>query len=83
MKDDHSQDSNPQGRRPDAGAAASNGLKVVEAVRQGAAALQQGGRAASDAARRSYVATAGVARQNTQTGVEAMLRIGETAKETV
>ena len=71
MKYSRSQDRDLQSDRSGTDTAPSNGLDVAKAVRQGAATLRQGG------------TTAGVARQNTQAGVDAMLRIGETAQEAV
>lgn len=71
MKYSRFQDRDLQSDRSNTDTAASNGLNVAEAMRQGAAALQQGG------------TTAGTARQNTRAGMAAMLGIGETVKETV
>lgn len=54
-----------------------------QAVRQGAATVQQGARATGEAARQGADATADVTRQGAKAGVEAMRRVGETANETV
>ena len=53
------------------------------ALRQGAEAAQQGGRATAEAVRRGADVSADLARQGAQAGVEAVRRAGEGATETV
>ncbi len=57
--------------------------RAAEAMRQIAYSVQQTGRGASDALREVGTVTADVTRQNSQTGVEAMQRVGNAALETM
>ncbi len=54
-----------------------------DAARRSADAMQQGGRAASEAVRRSAEASADVTREGTKASTEAMRRVGEAARETL
>ncbi len=83
MTDNNLHGSKLQNDRADAEAAARSGAQIAEAMRQGAAAMQQSGQVTNEAIRRGVEASAEMTCQGTQAGVEATRRARETANESV
>ena len=76
------QDAKPPFNQAQAGNAGKDNGRAEAAVRQGAEAFQQGGRATSEALRQGAEASADMALRGSEAGAEAIRRAGDAASET-
>lgn len=83
MADTMQQGSTPATNHAATGPSAQGYAQVSEAVRQGVAAMKQGGQATSDAMRRAGDATAEATKRGSEAGAETMQRAGAEASGAV